>query len=252
MVYKRSGAPKAPDRYSKFYFMNENAFMNWSGGKDSALCLYKALQLKQYNIQCLLTNVNASHNRISMHGVRRSLLEAQAASIGIPLQTIELPEQPTMQEYEEMITKKLNELKSSGCSKAIFGDIFLQDLKNYREQKLKQLNINCIFPLWKIDTTELIKEFLALGFKAIVVCVNEKDLDKSFCGRIIDESFINDLPANVDVCGENGEFHSFVFNGPIFKQQIKFSKGETVYKLYDAPKENDTPNKYGFYFCDLL
>src|SRR5690242_9671286 len=224
MVYKRSGAPKAPDRYSKFYFMNENAFMNWSGGKDSALCLYKALQLKQYNIQCLLTNVNASHNRISMHGVRRSLLEAQAASIGIPLQTIELPEQPTMQEYEEMMTKKLHELKSSGCSKAIFGDIFLQDLKNYREQKLKQLNIDCIFPLWKIDTTELIKEFLALGFKAIVVCANEKDLDKSFCGRIIDESYINDLPANVDVCGENGEFHSFVFDGPIFKQQIKFSK----------------------------
>lgn len=226
--------------------------MNWSGGKDSALCLHKALQLKQYNIQCLLTNVNASHNRISMHGVRRSLLEAQAASIGIPLQTIELPEQPTMQQYEEMMTKKLHELKSSGYSKAIFGDIFLEDLKNYREQKLKQLNIDCIFPLWKIDTTELIKEFLVSGFKAIVVCVNEKDLDKSFCGRIIDESFINDLPATVDVCGENGEFHSFVFDGPIFQQPIKFSKGEIVYKLYDAPKENDTLNKYGFYFCDLL
>jgi uncharacterized protein (TIGR00290 family) len=232
--------------------MKEKAFMNWSGGKDSALCLYKALQLKEYNIECLLTNVNASHNRISMHGVRRSLLEAQAASIGIPLQTIELPEQPTMQEYEEMMPKKLNELKSSGYNKAIFGDIFLEDLKNYREQKLKQLNIDCIFPLWKMDTTELIKEFIALGFKAIIVCVNENYLGKSFCGRMIDESFINDLPANVDVCGENGEFHSFVFDGPIFKQPIKFSKGETVYKLYDAPKQKDASAKYGFYFCDLL
>lgn len=232
--------------------MNENAFMNWSGGKDSALCLYKALQSKQYNIECLLTNVNASHNRISMHGVRRNLLEAQAASIGISLQTIELPEQPAMEEYEEMMTKKLHQLKSSGFSKAIFGDIFLEDLKNYRQQKLKPLNIDCIFPLWKKDTTELIKEFLASGFKAIIVCVNEKDLDKSFCGRMIDESFINDLPSNVDMCGENGEFHSFVFDGPIFKQPIKFSKGEIVYKLYDAPKQSEVLNKYGFYFCDLL
>jgi diphthamide synthase (EF-2-diphthine--ammonia ligase) len=103
-----------------------------------------------------------------------------------------------------------------------------------------------------MDTTELIKEFIASGFKAIVVCVNEKDLDKSFCGRIIDESFINDLPSNVDVCGENGEFHSFVFDGPIFKQPVRFSTGEIVYKLYDAPKQDDLPDKYGFYFCDLL
>ena len=232
--------------------MNENAFMNWSGGKDSALCLYKALQSKQCNIECLLTNVNASHNRVSMHGLRRSLLEMQAASIGIPLQTIELPEEPTMEEYENMMTKKLNELKLAGYRKAIFGDIFLEDLKNYREQKLKQLNIDCIFPLWKIDTTELLKQFIALGFKAIIVCVNEKDLDKTFCGRLIDDSFISDLPVNVDACGENGEFHSFVFDGPIFKQPVKFSKGEIVYKLYDAPKQNNVSSKYGFYFCDLL
>ena len=232
--------------------MKENAFFNWSGGKDSALCLYKALQSKQYNIKCLLTNVNASHHRVSMHGVRRSLLEMQAASIGIPLQTIELPEEPTMEEYENMMTKKLNELKLAGYRKAIFGDIFLEDLKNYREQKLKQLNIDCIFPLWKIDTTELLKQFIALGFKAIIVCVNEKDLDKTFCGRLIDDSFISDLPVNVDACGENGEFHSFVFDGPIFKQPVKYSKGEIVYKLYDAPKQNNVSSKYGFYFCDLL
>ena len=240
-------------------FEKENAFFNWSGGKDSALALYKTLQLKQFHVQYLLTNVNAVHDRISMHGVRRSLLQAQVASIGIPLQTIELPEQPSMIEYEQCMTQKIKELKSSGCTKAIFGDIFLEDLKNYREQKLKQLDIDCIFPLWKIDTTELIKEFISLGFKAIVVCVNENYLNKNFCGRLINESFVNDLPANVDACGENGEFHSFVFDGPIFKQPINFHKGEIVHKKYEAPKIDDNNDQlknniseYGFYFCDLL
>ncbi|MEP6681927.1 MAG: diphthine--ammonia ligase [Parafilimonas sp.] len=236
--------------------MTENAFFNWSGGKDSALALYKVLQSKKYYVQNLLTNVNAVHDRISMHGVRRSLLEAQAASIGIPLQTIELPEQPTMIEYEQNMMHKIEALKSEGCTTAIFGDIFLEDLKLYREHKLEQANIECIFPLWKMNTTELMKEFIAVGFKAIVVCVNETYLAKSFCGRLIDESFVNDLPKNIDVCGENGEFHSYVFDGPIFKQPIKFYKGEIVYKKYEAPKidddNNQSNNTYGFYFCDLL
>jgi len=230
------------------------AFFNWSGGKDSALALYKAMLLNEYNIQCLLTNINSVHGRVSMHGVRRSLMEAQAASIGLPLFTVELPEEPSMQEYEMMMLDKINTLKASGCNTAIFGDIFLEDLKIYREQKLKEAGIECIFPLWKINTTELIKEFMSLGFKAIVVCVNETYLDKRFCGRLIDASFINDLPSNVDVCGENGEFHSFVFEGPIFKQPVKFKKSEIVYKQYEAPKLDDvnTQNKYGFWFCELL
>lgn len=238
--------------------MKENAFFNWSGGKDSALALYKMMQLKNFNIKYLLTNINAAHNRVSMHGVRRSLLKAQAASIGITLQTIELPEQPTMIEYEQTMMKKVQQLKSAGCATAIFGDIFLEDLKIYREQKLKEAGVECLFPLWKIDTTELINEFISSGFKAIVVCVNENYLDKGFCGRLINESFIDDLPANVDVCGENGEFHSFVFDGPIFKKPINFNKGEIVYKEYEAPKNagnnhlKNTGAKYGFYFCDLL
>jgi uncharacterized protein (TIGR00290 family) len=234
--------------------MKANAFFNWSGGKDSALALYKVLQVDQYNLKYLLTNVNAAHDRVSMHGVRRNLLEMQAASIGIPLQTIELPEQPTMQQYEEQLLHQIKKLKSAGCSKAIFGDIFLEDLKCYREQKLKEVEIECIFPLWKIDTKQLMHEFIVLGFKAIIVCVNEMYLDKSFCGRLIDESFVNDLPENVDACGENGEFHSFVFDGPIFKQPINFIKGDVVYKTYDAPKINDnnSQSNYGFWFCDLL
>lgn len=230
------------------------AYMNWSGGKDSALALHKILQQQQYSVDCLLTSVNAVHNRISMHGVRRELLLAQAESIGLPLTTIELPEEPGMTEYEAVLQQKVTELKEQQFTHSIFGDIFLEDLKSYREKKLAEAGLSGVFPLWKMDTKELIREFIELGFKTIIVCVNEKFLDKSFCGRIIDQSFINDLPSNVDVCGENGEFHTFVFDGPIFKRPVSFIKGETVYKKYKAPKTNDTVAEadYGFWFCDLL
>lgn len=237
----------------------KKAYMNWSGGKDSSLCLHYIMRDKQYAVDCLLTSVNAVHNRVSMHGVRRELLEAQAQSIGLPLQTIELPEQPGMQEYEAAMMDKVSTLKKSGCDYSIFGDIFLEDLKLYREQKLQQLDITCVFPLWKISTTQLVKEFIALGFKSIIVCVNEKFLDKSFCGRLIDESFVNDLPPGVDPCGENGEFHSYVFDGPVFKYPVPVEKGEIVYRQYAAPANTDDscnpmdrPSPYGFYFCDLM
>jgi uncharacterized protein (TIGR00290 family) len=239
--------------------MSNKAYMNWSGGKDSSLCLHYIQQDKKYSVDCLLTSVNSAHDRISMHGVRRELLQAQATSIGLPLQTIELPEQPGMQEYEAAMMDKVSALKQQGYSHAVFGDIFLEDLKVYREQKLQQLDISCVFPLWKISTVQLMSEFLNLGFKAIIVCVNEQYLDKSFCGRLIDASFVRDLPANVDVCGENGEFHSYVFDGPIFNNPINFTKGEIVHRKYEAPKTNsdtcnpmDKASDYGFYFCDLL
>jgi uncharacterized protein (TIGR00290 family) len=230
------------------------AYINWSGGKDSALALYKIQQQKNYAVDCLLTSVNAVHNRISMHGVRRELLLAQAANIDLPLTTIELPEQPSMNEYEEVLLQKVMELKGQQFTHSIFGDIFLEDLKLYREKKLQVAGLQAVFPLWKIDTRELINEFLALGFKTLIVCVNEKFLDKSFCGRVIDKDCINDFPADVDVCGENGEFHTFVFDGPIFKQPVAFIKGEVVYKEYAAPSSGNenTEEKYGFWFCDLL
>lgn len=234
------------------------AYMNWSGGKDSSLCLHRILQDDRYRVDCLLTSVNAAHNRISMHGVRRQLLEAQARAIGLPLQTIELPEQPGMADYEQAMQHKVGSLQTAGYTHAVFGDIFLEDLRQYREQKLAAIGMNSLFPLWKVPTGELMQEFLALGFKAIVVCVNEQFLDKSFCGRLIDASFVRDLPDNVDVCGENGEYHSFVFDGPLFHQPIPYVKGELVYKRYDAPQTTpanapmDQPSSYGFYFCDLL
>lgn len=230
------------------------AYMNWSGGKDSSLCLFKAFQEQEYEIKYLLTSINKVHNRISMHGVRRELLQLQALSIGIPLKTIELSEFPEMDEYEKSLEHQIKEMRQEGIFHCFFGDIFLEDLREYRENKLKPMKIKASFPLWKISTTELMDEFIAQGFKAIVVCVNEKYLDKSFCGRIIDKSFVADLPANVDVCGENGEYHSFVFDGPIFKNPIIFNKGEVVYKQYPRPQNNeadtDCPD-YGFYFFDL-
>ena len=204
--------------------------MNWSGGKDSALCLHKVLQGAKYQVNYLLTSVNKVYDRVSMHGVRTSLLQQQADSIGIPLKVIELPEQPDMAEYEAIMTQKVSEFTSEGIHQAIFGDIFLEDLKAYREEKLCPLGINAIFPLWKIPTKDLMAEFIDLGFKAIIVCVNDAYLDRSFCGRLIDQSFVKDLPANVDVCGENGEYHSFVYDGPIFKKPVAFEKGEVVYR----------------------
>jgi uncharacterized protein (TIGR00290 family) len=155
-----------------------------------------------------------------------------------------------MKEYEASMLDKVSYLKNSGCEQAVFGDIFLEDLKQYREEKLDQAGVSCLFPLWKEDTRSLAEEFISLGFKSILVCVNERFLDKSFCGRVIDEDFLDDLPAGVDPCGENGEFHSFVFDGPLFPGPIRFRKGETVYRTYKAPGQSES--SYGFYFCDLI
>ena len=234
------------------------AFLNWSGGKDSALCLYRAKQ-QGLSIEALVTTVTQGTNRITMHGVRRALLEQQAAALQLPLYVLELPEQPGMAEYEAAIGNMNRQLKSEGFTHALSGDLFLEDLKTYRQQLYANENIECLFPLWKSDTKELMHRFVRSGFKAILVCVNSALLDKSFCGRLLDESLINDLPANVDICGENGEYHSFVFDGPVFLQPVPFTKGEIVFKEYPAPrrskeKENPapSPSRTGFYFCDLL
>ncbi|MDQ6903327.1 MAG: diphthine--ammonia ligase [Bacteroidota bacterium] len=235
------------------------SFFNWSGGKDSALALYHILKDEMYSVEKLLTNINSQYRRISMHGVREDLLELQVAAIGIPLQKLVLPDQPSMKEYEDYMMQTINQLRQEGFTHSVFGDIFLEDLKTYRENQLAKVGMTTIFPIWKRDTSTLIHEFIDLGFKTIVVCVNEKYLDKSFCGRIIDENFIADLPNDVDVCGENGEFHTFAFDGPIFHNPVAFTTGEIIYRKYAAPKDqNDncfqptTADDYGFYFCDLL
>lgn len=226
---------------------NRKTYFNWSSGKDSALALHYLLQNKNYSVDYLLTSVNARYKRVSMHGLRIELLQQQLNAIGIPNGMIELPEHPTNAEYEKLMSEKVKQLKADGFEYSAFGDIFLEDLKNYREQQLNALDIKTVFPLWKKDTKQLINEFIDLGFKAIVVCVNAALLDKSFAGRMIDKAFLNDLPSTVDPCGENGEFHTFCFDGSIFKNPVKFSIGETVYREYD-----NHGIKSGFWFCDLI
>jgi len=234
--------------------MKPKATFNWSSGKDSALALYKILKEDQYEISSLLTSINKEFQRISMHGVHVSLLEKQAESLGFPLIKMELPKEPTMEEYREIMAKTMNEIKSAGVTHSVFGDIFLEDLRKYREKQLDTIGMKAVFPLWEKNTTALIHEFLDLGFKTIVTCVNETYLDRSFAGRIIDKDFIKDLPEDVDPCGENGEFHTFTFDGPIFKNPISFGIGETIKKGYPKPKtdENTQDSEYVFWFCDLV
>jgi uncharacterized protein (TIGR00290 family) len=227
----------------------KKAVMHWSGGKDSALALYHVLKDRDQQIQCLLTNLNSLHRRITMHGVREELLEEQARSLRIPLKKVLLPEQPSMPEYENILKDALLKLKEEGVEQSVFGDIFLEDLKTYRENLLGSIGVKSIFPLWKKDTRELIYEFIDLGFKTVVVSINGNLLDKSFVGRVIDRDFIDDLPKNVDPCGENGEFHTFVFDGPIFHEPVPFEFGEVVYKEYRRPHGEGMT---GFWFRDLM
>jgi len=224
----------------------KKAIFNWSGGKDSAMALYQVQQEKQFDIQYLMTSVNATSERISMHGVRNDLLEAQAKSLGLPLKKLFLPESSEMDVYEKHLFEIMNRFKTEGIDYSIFGDIFLEDLKVYREKQLQKVDMQGVFPLWKKDTQYLIEQFIDLGFKTILTAVDESKLTKEFAGRVIDKDFLKDLPSNVDPCGENGEFHTFVYDGPNFKKSIAFEIGETIHKKYSYDKE------YGFWFCDLI
>jgi uncharacterized protein (TIGR00290 family) len=232
---------------------------NWSGGKDSALALYYCLQNPDIEIKYLLTTVNDSVNRISMHGVRESLLLRQSEEIGIPLYQVRLPEMPGMQEYDNTMRYHLNKLKAEGITHSIFGDIFLEDLKVYRDQRLAEVGLTGIYPLWKRDTHELINEFLSLGFGTVIACTQERL--GYLAGQEITPELIAALPDDIDVCGENGEFHTYAFKGPVFKNEIKYQTGERVFKTYNAPKNTDDtcgsssmdkPVINGFWYCDLL
>lgn len=228
----------------------KKAYFNWSTGKDSALALYKILKENNYNVGTLVTTVNKLSRKVSMHGISENLLEDQAKSIGLPLFKIYFSEEASMEEYGLTMKENLKMLVSNNYRHAVFGDLFLEDLKTYREEKLAELGLKGVFPLWKRDSKELMQEFFDLGFKAITVSVNAKLLDESFVGRLLDENFINDLPPNVDICGENGEFHTFVYDGPIFSYPIKFSIGEKVLKRYKSNPSNTWDT--GFWFCDLV
>lgn len=231
------------------------AIFCWSGGKDSSLALYKVQKEKQYQVLYLLTTLNETHQRISMHGVREELLDAQADSLGIPLLKVWVKE-GTNQEYEQQMERTLLKAKSEGVTHVIFGDIFLEDLRLYREENLKKVGLEAVFPLWKQNTLELIHEFIALGFKTITCCVSDQYLNEEWVGKEINEQFVHELPVAVDPCGENGEYHSFCYAGPVFQQTISLFKGEKVYRPLEINSGKDctlpAPVTKGFWFCDLL
>ena len=228
------------------------AYFNWSGGKDSTFALYRILQEKKYEVQFLVTTVNSDAQRVAMHGVRIELMQEQAKQIGIPLIIIEYPTSADMDAYENAMSKGLQPILDKGIKTAIFGDIFLEDLKEYRINKLKEIGVEAVFPLWKENTADLVNRFVELGFKTLVVCVDSSKLGEEFIGKTITNEWINSLPEDVDPCGENGEFHTFVYDGPIFKKPVHFEIKEIVSRRYPSTTKDKNEQKWEFLFVDLV
>jgi uncharacterized protein (TIGR00290 family) len=217
----------------------KEVLMSWSGGKDSCLALYEIQKTTDYHVAALLTTVTRDYDRISMHGVRRVLLERQAEALGFPLRQVLITKGASNQEYETNLIQAIAPYHEQGIDTIVFGDLFLEEIKTYRDQFLARHDLRGIYPVWLRNTDEFIREFIELGFKAVITCVDGKVLDSSFAGSIIDRDFLSRLPAHVDPCGENGEFHTFVYDGPNFASPVEFSVGETV-------------SRDSFWFCDLL
>jgi uncharacterized protein (TIGR00290 family) len=217
----------------------QTVLVSWSGGKDSCMALYEVQKISNIRVGALLTTITRDFDRISMHGVRRILLEQQAASLGIPLHQIYISKGASNEEYEAKMGEAFSDYRDRGINTVVFGDLFLEEIRAYRERLIARHKMASLYPVWGRDTSQLIRYFISLGFKTAIVCVDPAKLDSSFVGRVIDEELLAQLPPHVDPCGENGEFHTFVFDGPIFKNPIRFSFGEHVCR--DS-----------FWFCDLL
>lgn len=214
--------------------------LSWSGGKDSSMAAYQLLASQKYAITALLTTVTEEFERISMHGVRRELLERQASALNIALTTVLIPKDCTNEIYEARMRAALVEFKAQGITKVAFGDLFLADVKQYRDERLAQLGMSGVYPLWMRDTDELVRTFIGLGFRALLACVDTEAIDASFAGRQIDLALLRDLPESADPCGEYGEYHSFVYAGPIFKEPIACRAGDLVRR---TPRYN---------YCDIV
>lgn len=219
--------------------MKTKALLSWSGGKDCAAALMRILAEGRLDVAALVTTVTAGYGRISMHGVRTGLLQEQARGLGIPLEEIVIPRAASNEAYEAALESVLLRYRGT-VPTVVYGDIFLRDVREYRERHLRRLGFECEFPLWGRGTGELARGFIEAGMRAVVVCVDGEALGGEFAGREYDSDFLADLREGVDPCGENGEFHTFVYDGPIFGRSVSFEKGEVV--LRDGR----------FYFCDLL
>ena len=218
--------------------MPEPIAMCFSGGKDSSLALQALRRAGTYRVETLITTVTDAYDRVSMHGVRRSLLRRQAASLGIALAEVVVPPESSNEVYERAMGREFDRQRAAGIRRVAFGDIFLEDLREYRERQLAKRALEAVFPIWGRPTDQLARSFIADGFEAVTVCASLSMLDASFAGRTFDADFLADLPAGADPCGENGEFHTFVGAGPIYPRPVPVARGEVV--------ERD-----GFAFCDL-
>lgn len=217
----------------------KKVLLSWSSGKDSAWTLHRLLQDGDIQVVGLLTTINESANRVAMHAVRRTLLEAQAEAVGLPLRVIPLPSPCSNLDYERIMSQACRRAVAEGIQAIAFGDLYLTDVRRYREEQLKGTGLEPLFPLWGNPTAALASEMIASGLQAKITCVDPRALDRTFAGREFDASFLADLPAHVDPCGENGEFHSFVYNSPEFRAPLPVRAGEIV-------------EREGFVFADLL
>lgn len=212
---------------------------NWSSGKDSSLSLNEMLQDKQYTVEALLTTITRDFKRVSMHGTREELVRRQAEAFGIPLKIIYISRDADNEEYEQKMRETLLGFREEGVFSVASGDIYLEEVRQYRVEKLASVGMDALFPVWGRDSGELAREFIELGFRAVVTCVDTEMLGGEFSGREFDEEFLSDLPEEVDPCGENGEFHTFCYDGPIFKEPVSVTKGDIVLR-------NDR-----YMFCDI-
>ncbi len=218
----------------------ERILVAWSGGKDSALAVHELKKSRRYEIEALFCTLTEGFDRVSMHGVRQILIERQALAIGCPLKKVFIPYPCSNESYDSVMKDALLPYRDSGIQKVAFGDIFLDDIKRYREDQMKKTGMTCLFPLWGRDSSLLARSFIDAGFRAVITCVDSTRLDRTYTGRIMDHAFLEDLPEGVDPSGEKGEFHTFVFDGPLFRQPVSFEMGEI--RLRDER----------FYFCDLI
>lgn len=229
----------------------KKAVFNWSGGKDSALALWKTLKSGEYDIIALLTTVNNENHRSSMHAIPVSLLQKQADSIGIPLYIAGLEPNGDMQGYEDTMTKAVEYFVGQGVTHFIFGDIFLHDVKSYREKQLSPYGITVVEPLWDHTSGEIMDDFLASGLCTVIVTIMADVLEKDFIGRKIDASFPDCLPRGVDVCGENGEYHTFCYAGGMFRWPVSYSVGEPLYMSYSVRGDDGNEKNYSYWFANL-
>lgn len=229
----------------------QDIVLNWSSGKDAAMAFFQLQQNAGYRVSTLLTSLSETYNRVSMHGTPEALLDLQARRMNLPLKKIRLPENADMESYNHIMQTAVSELKAEGINTFAFGDIFLEDLKAYREAQLAKAAATAVFPLWKKNTAELVAALEDAGIHAMIICVHDKFLGQEFLGRFVNRELLNDLPANVDPCGENGEYHTVVIDAPFFSEAIPINKGETVYKKYTAAETTDAAWHTGFYFLDV-